>query len=250
MKIVLKRGSRMTIISSLSNANSMPADFINSMEQQKEGVQNNKEFNPQKQPQTVDISSIPTQFSDINSNSIGGLFRYQEEINYSSLDTQIAFKGKDGVQMFINYSYQSISKKVQYEVAQNYKKTEDDIEVHKHPFDDYFGPKATANRILDFAKGLINKFQALEGKDNEKMEKLINDLIRGIENGFKEARKILGALPQDIAGMINETHDRIMKGINEIKQGLSGEREVQNSKITYKEEITYTKESLEISIIA
>ena len=112
-----------------------------------------------------------------------------------------------------------------------------------------FGPKATANRILDFAQGLINKYMAMEGKDQEKLARYIEKLIKAIDKGFGMVNKGRGQLPHDIGGMIGETYDRVMNGMDAIRGELEGRQEATRT-ITYEEEITYTEASMEISIMA
>ncbi|MBW1763344.1 MAG: DUF5610 domain-containing protein [Deltaproteobacteria bacterium] len=123
-------------------------------------------------------------------------------------------------------------------------------EKHPHPLNDLFGAEATSGRILEFAQRLINKFRAMEGSEEYKVEKLIKKMEKGIEKGFKRALKDLREPSSKTRKMVEETFKRVMKGMNALRQG-GGLPQINNEKrVTYDEEISYTTASLEIHLIA
>ena len=65
----------------------------------------------------------------------------------------------------------------------------------------------TSNRIVDFAVGLRNAF---EGADAEFLE-----MVKGaVEEGFEQAREILGALPDKVQALMEETHSLVMEKLD------------------------------------
>lgn len=69
--------------------------------------------------------------------------------------------------------------------------------------DGEFGVKKTAERIVQFAK-------AISGEDKSK----IGELKEAIEQGFKEAEKVLGGLPE----ISKKTREEVMKRLDEWQQ--------------------------------
>ncbi len=198
----------------------------------------------------VDLASFPPKMSGVVPGSYENACVYEEDWSVFTSDTKIAYEGQDGSKMFIDFSYTSISKKVHYEVLESVKGVADKPEFHKHPMGNYFGPKATANRILQFATGLVNKFMAMEGDDKEKLAKYIQKLLKAIEKGFQGLHKAGGLIPHQIAGMVGETHDRVMNGMASLRDELTGGGGTTQNRLVYDEEITYTSTSIEISIMA
>lgn len=177
-------------------------------------------------------------------------FIFHEEISTYTADTRIEYENEEGSKVFIQFSYRAISRKVHYEVVQNITGAGSPPDANPHPLNDYFGPGATADRILGFAQGLVNKFRALEGYDREKLEAFIQELIKGINKGFGEVYKVLGPVSGQIGGMINETYDRVMKGMALLEEEPSGSQVASQRTLTYEEEVSYTYASLQISVTA
>lgn len=177
-------------------------------------------------------------------------FIFHEEISTYAADTKIEYENEEGSKVFIQFSYRAISRKVHYEVVQNITRAGSTPDAHPHPLHDYFGSGATADRILDFAQGLVHKFRALEGEDSEKLRAFIQKLIKAIDKGFGEAYKVLGAVSPQIGGMIHETYERVMKGMALQEGELSGSQVASQTTLTYEEEISYTSASLQISVMA
>ena len=73
---------------------------------------------------------------------------------------------------------------------------------------EYWNAENTSQRIVDFATSF---FKIFKGQGEEFL-----DSIKGaIEKGFSEARDALGELPDQISGLIGNTHDLVIKKLNE-----------------------------------
>jgi hypothetical protein len=198
----------------------------------------------------VDLASFPPKTGSNASGIYEKSLVYQEDLSAVTADTKIEYEGKDGSNVFIHFSYVSISRKVHYVVVQTVGRLGDIPEAHPHPVRDYFGPQATAERILRCAKGLVNKFRAMEGDDKEKLGAFIQKLINAIDKAFGRTRHLIGTIPHHIGGMIHETHDLVLQGMTSLRgELLNAQGEIQ-TKLTYDEEIAYTSASLEISVMA
>ncbi len=82
-----------------------------------------------------------------------------------------------------------------------------DIEPIEADSEDFWGAEKTAQRILDFAKGL--------GSDKESFAKLRD----AFEKGFGESEKIWGGKLPDVC---QETYDLVQKGFDEWEKELNG----------------------------
>ena len=198
----------------------------------------------------VDLTSFPSKTCNTSSGDYGRLYTYQEDLSAFMADVTIEYEAKDGSKMFIHYSYKAISKNVHYEVLQNVHGKQDVPESHPHPANDHFGSEATAKRILNFAKGLVNKFRAMEGNNENKLAAYMQKLIRGVDKGFGGARKALGAISRNADRMINKTYDRVMKGMDRLGKEASGLQETPQAILSYDGQIMYTSSSIEISVMA
>jgi hypothetical protein len=200
----------------------------------------------------VDVSSFPPKFDDVVSGSYEKNVRYEEDLRIFMADTKIAYENQDGSKVFIDFSYQTMTRTVRYEVTQSMEgiEAEHNSERFRHPLGSYFGPNATANRILDVAQGLVHKFIAMEGHDREKLAVYINKLLKAMEKGFGGLHKATIGIPNDVTGMVRETYDKVMNGMATLQNALMGEKEAGASILTYEEEVTYTSASIEISVLA
>jgi hypothetical protein len=92
---------------------------------------------------------------------------------------------------------------------------------------DYFSPENTAKRILDVATSFfgISEIAKAEG-DTEAARQKFSDFIGGaINEGFRQARNILGDLPEDVSDGIDKTHSLIFSGLADfVKNGISPEK--------------------------
>ncbi len=84
-------------------------------------------------------------------------------------------------------------------------------------------PEATADRIVSFSTGLFSLYQQQHPKlsEQEQLDKFIDVISGGIDQGFSEAREILnglGVLEGDIASNIDKTYDLVQEGLADFKQ--------------------------------
>jgi hypothetical protein len=200
----------------------------------------------------VDVASFPSKIDNVVSGSYEKNVTYEENWSAFMADTKIAYEGQDGSKVFIDFSYKTITRKIRYEVTQSIEGVgaEHNPERLGHPMGTYFGPNATANRILDFARGLVHKFMAMEGDDREKLAAYINKLLKAMEEGFGGLHKVTRGIPHPVTGMVRETYDRVMNGMVALQNALMGGKEVGVAKLIYEEEVTYTSTSMEIYVVA
>lgn len=78
---------------------------------------------------------------------------------------------------------------------------------------EYWNAENTSQRIVDFAMS----FWELH-KDDEDFETYFQDVMGAIEDGFGEAKDILGDLPGESAQLFNDTYTATMDKLNEIKE--------------------------------
>jgi len=89
---------------------------------------------------------------------------------------------------------------------------------------DPFSPQATADRIVNFAVSFFPMFAA----DNpdmtfEEQVKAYQDMVEGaIDEGFKDALRILGALPNDISAGIEQTRSLVSEKLDAFFSNLKG----------------------------
>ncbi len=81
-------------------------------------------------------------------------------------------------------------------------------------------PEATAQRIVSLSTGFFEAFKAQHPGEDEAvvLERFMETIGRGIEQGFKEAREILDGLQVlegNIASNIDKTYDLVQEGLNE-----------------------------------
>ncbi len=92
---------------------------------------------------------------------------------------------------------------------------------------DYFSPEKTAERILDIALSFygVRDTRSAEG-DSEVARKSFADFIgAAIEEGFKQARTILGSLPEDVESGITKTHSLVFDGLDDfVLNGIKPEK--------------------------
>ena len=77
----------------------------------------------------------------------------------------------------------------------------------------YFSPDNTSQRIVDFASGLFTSYKNRhpEMSQDEAAERY-GELVRNaVDDGFREALALLGALPDSIMETIRETYDLVMQ---------------------------------------
>ncbi|MBF0406003.1 MAG: DUF5610 domain-containing protein [Candidatus Riflebacteria bacterium] len=91
---------------------------------------------------------------------------------------------------------------------------------------EYFSPEKTAKRILDVALSFYPSHSTFaENGDSESSRKSFADFIGGaIDEGFKQARGLIGPMPDDVESDVDKTHSIIFEGLdNFVKNGLSSD---------------------------
>ena len=85
---------------------------------------------------------------------------------------------------------------------------------------EYWNAENTSQRIVDFS---VAFFGAFKGEGEEFLDKIRS----AIEDGFKQAREILGNLPDEVSGLINDTYDLVMKKLDSwaVGQGIQVQKD-------------------------
>lgn len=86
---------------------------------------------------------------------------------------------------------------------------------------EYWNAENTSQRIVDFAVQFLDAFKGSGGE--------FLDIIKGaIDEGFKQAKDLLGELPDQVSTLVNDTHDLVMQKLDkwaESKGILAGQPE-------------------------
>jgi hypothetical protein len=95
-------------------------------------------------------------------------------------------------------------------------KVEDLSESNQIEIPEYWNAENTSQRIVDFSTSF---FGAFEGSGEEYLSKIKT----AIEDGFKQAKEILGNLPDSVSNLIGDTFDLAMEKLNSWaeSQGIS-----------------------------
>ena len=94
--------------------------------------------------------------------------------------------------------------------------TTDEDDVAEVP--EYWNAENTSQRIVDFAVSFSGLF---EGGD----EKFAEMMKQAIEEGFKQAREMMGEVPSSVSHLIDKTYDLTMKKIDAWLEGRKGSPE-------------------------
>ena len=87
-------------------------------------------------------------------------------------------------------------------------------------------PEATAQRIVSLSTGFFEAFKAQNPNEDEAvlLDRFMETISKGIEQGFSEAREILDGLQVlegDIATNIDKTYDLVQEGLNEFFERMT-----------------------------
>jgi len=85
-------------------------------------------------------------------------------------------------------------------------------------------PEATAQRIVDLSTNLFEAFkeQHADLSEEEVLDRFMETIGSGIEQGFEEAREILsglGVLQGDISANVDQTHSLVQEGLASFREG-------------------------------
>ena len=184
--------------------------------------------------------------SDKDNNGVSTGARLKASISteyYSSQKYAVEFTSKDGDK--VSFSYEAVEhsktqmeinaegskedikklssfvkdqlKKMSSEIVKNFLKdaginvdSSDDVDGSENVsiVPEYWNAENTSQRVVDFATSF---FDAFKGKGDGFLNKIKN----AIENGFSQAQKAFGGeYPDGVSKLVNETHDLIMKKLD------------------------------------
>ncbi len=92
---------------------------------------------------------------------------------------------------------------------------------------EYFSPENTASRILDVATSFFSLSEVFKAEgESEGSRRKFADFIGGaISEGFRQARAILGELPEDVEAGIDKTNSLVFAGLDDfVKNGIDPEK--------------------------
>jgi len=92
---------------------------------------------------------------------------------------------------------------------------------------EYFSPEKTAERILDIATSFYGVSQTAQSSgDSEASRQKFADFIgSAIDEGFKQAAKTLGTLPDSIQSDVDKTHSLVNTGLQDfVKNGVDSSK--------------------------
>jgi len=139
-----------------------------------------------------------------------GRLNYQESLFYMEEDLALNFRDSDGSIFNLTYHQEVVMRRVKVEVL-SYKGYQpvNLTEV----LNDYMSPESVAGRIVDFIKALYGLYLTQNGEDesHEKFEEFFRMILEGVERGFREARALLGFIPDSVNSLIDETYNKVME---------------------------------------
>lgn len=92
---------------------------------------------------------------------------------------------------------------------------------------EYFSPENTASRILDVATSFFSLSEVFksEGESESSRQKFADFIGGAISEGFRQARAILGELPEDVKAGIDKTNSLVFAGLDDfVKNGIDPEK--------------------------
>ncbi len=92
---------------------------------------------------------------------------------------------------------------------------------------EYFSPEKTAGRILDVATSFfgVSETGQTEGNNEAARRKFADFIGKAIDTGFRQARQILGPLPEEIEAGVTKTHVLVFSGLEDfVKNGVDPEK--------------------------
>ena len=194
----------------------------------------------------VDLSSLPST-DPVSFPMVRQSFSYREQIAAFTAKGTMAYSGEDGSTIFVDFSIQSVTKKVRFEMVQAADAAVYETDDDGGPSHAYLGPTATAGRIVEHAKGLLNKFRAMEGNDPERLGAFLRKLIDAIRRGFYGLDDILGTRSDRVGDLVKETFQRVMDGMSALGNEVDGKQQVR--RLVYEKEISYTTARVDVSVV-
>lgn len=153
--------------------------------------------------------------------------RSQFELNYQVLKASNTANGfETSVESFsFQSSYEFLQQASGAESVDNTDELTDQDVLTK--LQEYFSPENTAQRILDVALSFFSSSSyGKTGGNTEDSRKNFAEFIgAAIDEGFSQARDILGKLPEEVESGIDKTHSIVFDGLNDfVKNGIDSEK--------------------------
>ena len=135
---------------------------------------------------------------------------YEESLFYMEEDLALDFKGSSGSIFNLTHHGELLIKRVKVEVLSYRCYRPVDLTA---ALNDYMSPESVAGRIVDFIKALYGLYLMQNGGDEsrEKFEEFFQMILEGVERGFREARALLGLIPDSVNSLIDETYNKVME---------------------------------------
>ncbi len=162
--------------------------------------------------------------------------RAQFELNYQVLKSVNSSQGFETSQETFSFqgSYEFLQQASGGEFTQFARSDADEAAVEEAAAQDqlsalqeYFSPENTALRILDVATSFfgVSDTGLAEGNVESARRKFADFIGGAINEGFSQARAILGDLPEDVSSGIDKTHSLVFSGLEDfVKNGIDPEK--------------------------
>lgn len=159
----------------------------------------------------------------------------RRQLNQTILDNQLSLSLQSDNKA-MNLLYRAISDAVEKRLAAQAPQNEDtnadnstgataETGLNKTYNNEDTSPQATADRIVGFATNFYQAFreQNPELNDEDGLEQFMQEIGKGIDQGFADARDILTGLKKlegKVADDIDETYSLIQKGLQEFRERM------------------------------
>lgn len=180
-------------------------------------------------PTDSSTTSINTQTTKPSASELSAENRRQ--LNQTILDNQLSLSLQSDNKA-MNLLYRAISDAVEKRMAaQAPQNANDSTEataetgLNKTYSNEDTSPQATADRIVSFATNFYQAFreQNPELNDEDGLEQFMQEIGKGIDQGFADARDILSGLKKlegKVADDIDETYSLIQKGLQDFRERM------------------------------
>lgn len=155
----------------------------------------------------------------------------RRQLNQTILDNQLSLSLQSDNKA-MNLLYRAISDAVEKRIAdqapqdqENNAEATTDTGLNKTYSNEDTSPQATADRIVSFATNFYQAFreQNPELNDEDSLEQFMQEIGKGIDQGFADARDILTGLKKlegKVADDIDETYNLIQKGLQDFRERM------------------------------
>jgi hypothetical protein len=160
----------------------------------------------------------------------------RRQLNQTILDNQLSLSLKSDNKA-MNLLYRAISDAVEKRMASQAPQNANDSTeataetgLNKTYNNEDTSPQATADRIVSFATNFYQAFreQNPELNDEDGLEQFMQEIGKGIDQGFADARDILTGLKKlegKVADDIDETYNLIQQGLQDFRERMQQPKE-------------------------